>query len=74
MIDLLFGLQRRRQATLILVTHDETLAGACERIIRMADGRVEAAKRSRRRMTATERAHSRRRATRSGLPLMLALP
>ena len=26
-IDLLFGLQRRREATLILVTHDETLAG-----------------------------------------------
>ncbi len=27
-IDLLFGLQRRREATLILVTHDEKLAGA----------------------------------------------
>jgi len=40
-IDLLFGLQRRREATLILVTHDEKLAGACDRIIRMADGRVE---------------------------------
>jgi len=40
-IDLLFGLQRRREATLILVTHDEKLAGACGRIIRMADGRVE---------------------------------
>ena len=41
MIDLLFGLQRRREATLILVTHDEKLAGACGRIIRMADGCVE---------------------------------
>ncbi|HEY8245949.1 MAG TPA: ATP-binding cassette domain-containing protein [Hyphomicrobium sp.] len=40
-IDLLFGLQRRREATLILVTHDERLAGACDRTIRMADGRVE---------------------------------
>jgi putative ABC transport system ATP-binding protein len=40
-IDLLFGLQRRREATLILVTHDEKLAAACDRIIRMADGRVE---------------------------------
>ena len=40
-IDLLFGLQRRREATLILVTHDEKLAGACDRTIRMADGRVE---------------------------------
>jgi putative ABC transport system ATP-binding protein len=42
-IDLLFGLQRRRQATLILVTHDAQLAGACERTVRMADGRIEAA-------------------------------
>jgi putative ABC transport system ATP-binding protein len=40
-IDLLFGLQRRRDATLILVTHDEKLAGACSRVIHMADGRVE---------------------------------
>ncbi len=40
-IDLLFGLHRRRASTLILVTHDERLATACERTIRMADGRVE---------------------------------
>ena len=40
-IDLLFGLQRRRGATLILVTHDERLASACDRTIRMADGRIE---------------------------------
>ncbi|MEX0744213.1 MAG: ATP-binding cassette domain-containing protein [Phycisphaeraceae bacterium] len=39
-VDLLFGLQRRREATLVLVTHDERLAGACERTIRMADGRI----------------------------------
>ena len=40
-VDLLFGLQRRRAATLILVTHDERLAAPCERTIRMADGRIE---------------------------------
>jgi putative ABC transport system ATP-binding protein len=42
-VDLLFGLQRRRGATLILVTHDERLTAACERTIRMADGRIEQA-------------------------------
>ncbi len=39
-IEQLFGLQRTRQATLVLVTHDERLAAECERIIRMADGRI----------------------------------
>jgi len=39
-VELLFGLQRRREATLILVTHDNKLAAACERTIRMADGRI----------------------------------
>jgi putative ABC transport system ATP-binding protein len=39
-VELLFNLQRRRQATLVLVTHDLNLAGRCGRIIRMADGRV----------------------------------
>jgi putative ABC transport system ATP-binding protein len=39
-IDLLFGLQRRRQSTLVLITHDEHLAATCERVIRMADGRI----------------------------------
>jgi putative ABC transport system ATP-binding protein len=39
-IDLLFGLQRRREATLVLVTHDEKLAAACGRTIHMADGRI----------------------------------
>jgi putative ABC transport system ATP-binding protein len=42
-VDLLFGLQRRRGATLILVTHDERLTAACERTIRMADGSIEQA-------------------------------
>ena len=39
-VDLLFGLQRRRQATLVFVTHDLKLAGRCSRILRMADGRI----------------------------------
>jgi len=39
-VDLLFGLQKRSQATLVLVTHDERLAKACGRTIRMADGRI----------------------------------
>ncbi len=43
-VDLLFGLQRRREATLVMVTHDEKLAAACERTIRMADGRILEAK------------------------------
>ncbi len=39
-VELLFGLQRRRQATLVLVTHDLELARRCRRTVRMADGRV----------------------------------
>ena len=39
-VDMLFNLQRKRQATLVLVTHDERLAAECERTIRMADGRI----------------------------------
>ena len=39
-IDLLFGLQKRRQATLVLVTHDPALATRCARMVRMADGRI----------------------------------
>ena len=42
-IDLLFGLQRRREATLILVTHEERLAAACQDTIFMRDGRIERA-------------------------------
>lgn len=41
-VDLLFRLQRREGATLILVTHDETLASQCDEVIRMADGRIAA--------------------------------
>jgi putative ABC transport system ATP-binding protein len=39
-MDLLFGAQSRRGATLVLVTHDEKLASRCARIVRMADGRI----------------------------------
>ena len=39
-VDLLFGLQRRRQATLVLVTHDLHLADRCGRRVRMADGAI----------------------------------
>ena len=39
-IDILFTMRERTGATLVLVTHDERLAGATERIIRMADGGI----------------------------------
>jgi putative ABC transport system ATP-binding protein len=39
-IDLLFGLQRRRGATLLLITHDQALARRCDRIIHLADGQI----------------------------------
>jgi putative ABC transport system ATP-binding protein len=38
--DLLFDLQRRRAATLVLVTHETALARRCGRIVHMADGAV----------------------------------
>jgi putative ABC transport system ATP-binding protein len=39
-IDLLFTLQARHGTTLVLITHDPGLAQRCDRIIRLADGRV----------------------------------
>ncbi len=39
-IDLLFGLRDRHGATLVLVTHSQSLAARCDRVIRLADGRV----------------------------------
>lgn len=41
-IDLLFGLHGRSDATLILVTHDDNLAERCQRTLRMADGVISA--------------------------------
>ena len=38
--ELLFDLHRQSGTTLVLVTHDLTLARRCERLIRMSDGRV----------------------------------
>ncbi|MGF7160673.1 putative ABC transport system ATP-binding protein [Rhodoligotrophos appendicifer] len=40
-VDLLFGLQREENATLVLVTHDPSLANRCSRVIHMADGRIQ---------------------------------
>ncbi|TCP62297.1 putative ABC transport system ATP-binding protein [Rhodovulum bhavnagarense] len=39
-MDLLFGLRDRHGATLVLVTHAADLAARCDRIVRLADGRV----------------------------------
>ncbi len=42
-VDLLFTLQRARGATLVLVTHDQSLAKRCDRVVRLRSGRVVAA-------------------------------
>jgi putative ABC transport system ATP-binding protein len=41
--DLLFALNREHRTTLVLVTHDAMLAGRCERILPLADGRIDTA-------------------------------
>jgi putative ABC transport system ATP-binding protein len=43
--DLLFSLRARAGATLFLVTHEETLAQRCDRILRMKDGLIVAEER-----------------------------
>ena len=40
-VELLFDMQKRRGATLVLVTHDAKLAALCERTVHMADGRLD---------------------------------
>ncbi|MDJ0448063.1 ABC transporter ATP-binding protein [Methylocystis sp. JR02] len=40
-IDLIFAQQKRRGATLVLVTHDATLAARCGRRVRLRSGRIE---------------------------------
>lgn len=40
-IDLMFDLSARSGSTLVLITHDVGLAKTCDRVIRIADGRVE---------------------------------
>ena len=39
-IELLFGLQKEEETTLLLITHDRAVAGRCERIAEMRDGRI----------------------------------
>ena len=39
-IELLFELQQAHGTTLLLITHDSALAGRCDRVVRMNDGRV----------------------------------
>ena len=39
-IELLLALNQRRGSTLVLVTHDEALAGRADRVVRLHDGRV----------------------------------
>lgn len=38
MVELIFGLNRERGATLVLVTHNLELAGRCQRVLKMAGG------------------------------------
>ncbi len=40
-IDLIFEQKHRRNATLVLVTHDATLAARCDRVVRLRSGRIE---------------------------------
>jgi len=39
-IDLLFGLNRENGATLVMVTHDEALTRRCDRVLRLAAGKL----------------------------------
>ena len=39
-IDLLFARREESGATLLIITHDESLASHCERIVTIADGRI----------------------------------
>ena len=39
-LDLIIGLQQKQSRTMVLVTHDPTIAGRAGRILRMIDGRI----------------------------------
>ena len=41
-LEILFNEQSRRNASLLLVTHDERLAKSCDRVLVMVDGQIEA--------------------------------
>lgn len=40
-VDLMFEAQRKRNTTLVLVTHDQALAEKCDRVIRVRSGEIE---------------------------------
>ena len=40
-IDLMFAMNAEEGTTLVLVTHDEALAGRCHRIVRLEAGRMQ---------------------------------
>ena len=42
-MEMLFGLRDRHGATLVLVTHSAELAARCDRVVRLVDGRLDAA-------------------------------
>jgi putative ABC transport system ATP-binding protein len=41
-IELLLAAHRQRETTLVLITHDPELASACDRILKLEDGRIDA--------------------------------
>lgn len=45
-IDLMFDLRHQHGTTLLLITHDRELAGRCDRVIGLADGRIAGADRT----------------------------
>ena len=47
-IDLLFKGHVERRTTLILVTHDQTLAARCDRVVKLRSGRIEAGEKQKR--------------------------
>ena len=42
-VDLIFALKRERGSTLVLVTHDASLAASCDRTVRLRSGQIEEA-------------------------------
>jgi putative ABC transport system ATP-binding protein len=42
-VDLIFSGHAERQTTLVLVTHDPSLAARCDRVVRLRSGRIELA-------------------------------